>query len=100
MVHTEQPASTRRVNDAFRRAARTERLTDILEVTDNSPVSTDIIGTRYSAILDADSTMVVKGHTVKVLAWYDNEWACARRVIDLARHIDRYAAASRERSHE
>ncbi|NIY45649.1 MAG: type I glyceraldehyde-3-phosphate dehydrogenase [Gemmatimonadetes bacterium] len=92
VVHTEQPTSARRVNDAFRSAARTERLSDILDVTEDPPVSTDIIGTSYSAVVDAESTVVVKTHTVKVLAWHDNEWAYASRIIDLARHVGQQAS--------
>lgn len=37
-----------------------------------------------SALVDAQSTMTLGDHTVKVLAWYDNEWGYARRVADLA----------------
>jgi glyceraldehyde 3-phosphate dehydrogenase len=37
----------------------------------------------HSSIFDAKSTMVM-GKTVKVLAWYDNEWGYSCRVVDLA----------------
>jgi len=49
-------------------------------------VSTDYIGNDKSATIDGLSTMA-RGDQVKLFAWYDNEWAYASRVYDLARHI-------------
>jgi len=50
-------------------------------------VSADIVGSTFSALVDLESTMVVADHHVKVLAWYDNEWAYALRCVDLAEYI-------------
>lgn len=49
-------------------------------------VSSDFIGSSQSAIIDGLSVMV-SGNQIKVLAWYDNEWAYASRVLDLARKV-------------
>jgi len=49
-------------------------------------VSADYIGSEQSAIVDGLSLMAA-GDEVKVLAWYDNEWAYACRIVDLARWI-------------
>jgi glyceraldehyde 3-phosphate dehydrogenase len=87
VAHTEQPLSVDSVNNAFRRAAQSDRLRGILGITDEELVSADIIGSTFSALVDGQSTMVVGDHTVKVLAWYDNEWGYARRVLDLAAYI-------------
>lgn len=54
----------------------------ILEYTEDPIVSVDIIHNPHSSIFDADSVMV-QGKTVKVLAWYDNEWGYSARVVDL-----------------
>lgn len=86
VARTEERVSVERVNDAFRSAAR-EQMEGILDVSDEELVSTDIIGTEYSALVDALSTMVLGEHTVKVLAWYDNEWGYARRVVDLVDYV-------------
>lgn len=72
------------INDALRRAANSEQMRGILGVSDDELVSADIIGSTYSALVDAPSTMSLQEHTGKVLAWYDNEWGYARRVVDLA----------------
>jgi glyceraldehyde 3-phosphate dehydrogenase len=87
VVHTEKPLTVDTVNDAFRKAAQTRGLRGILGVSEEQLVSSDIIGSTYSALVDAQSTMALGDHTAKVLAWYDNEWGYARRVVDLAHHI-------------
>ena len=86
-AETEKPATAEAVNAAFQEAASTERLREILGVTDEELVSADIVGSPYSALVDAPSTRVLHGHLIKVLAWYDNEWGYARRVVDLALHM-------------
>ncbi len=87
VAQTEKPVTPERVNDAFRKAAQTDRLKDILGVSEDPLVSSDIIGSTYSALVDAPSTMVVGEDAAKVLAWYDNEWGYARRVVDLAAYV-------------
>lgn len=89
VAQTNKPVTVESVNNAFRAAAETGRMKGILGITDEELVSADIIGSNYSALVDAESTMVLGSHTVKVLAWYDNEWGYARRVSDLAIYLSR-----------
>jgi glyceraldehyde 3-phosphate dehydrogenase len=51
--------------------------------TDEPLVSSDYIGCPKSAVIDGPSIMVMDDQ-IKVLAWYDNEWAYASRVVELA----------------
>jgi glyceraldehyde 3-phosphate dehydrogenase len=74
--------SVEELNDAFRKAAAGP-LDGILGVSDEPLVSTDFRGDSRSSIIDADSTMVIGGTMVKVIAWYDNEWGYSCRVADL-----------------
>jgi len=71
------------VNNAMR-AASEKSLKGILEVCDEPLVSMDFKGNPASSIVDALSTIVIGGNMVKVLSWYDNEWAYSCRVADLA----------------
>jgi len=89
VAHTKEPVTANSVNEAFRQASKTERMQGILDITDEALVSADIVGSTYSAVVDAQSTMVLGDRTVKVLAWYDNEWGYARRVVDLATYLSR-----------
>ncbi|HSL16896.1 MAG TPA: type I glyceraldehyde-3-phosphate dehydrogenase [Methylomirabilota bacterium] len=86
---TQRSVSVDAVIDAFREAASSGPLEGILGVSDEELVSSDIVGCRYSALVDAPSTMVLGDNLVKVLAWYDNERGYARRVADLVGHVAR-----------
>ncbi|WP_167630469.1 glyceraldehyde-3-phosphate dehydrogenase [Listeria valentina] len=70
------------INEAFKLAAQTE-YQGILDYTDEPLVSVDFTTDSHSAIVDGLSTMVIEKRQVKVLAWYDNEWGYACRVVDL-----------------
>lgn len=74
------------VNDAFREAAAGP-LDGILAVEDELLVSVDYVGHPASAIVDLESTAVIDGRLVKVLAWYDNEFGYAARVAELAAYV-------------
>jgi glyceraldehyde 3-phosphate dehydrogenase len=70
------------VNAAFRYAAASERLGRVLEYAEEPLVSTDVIGSPSSCIVDSQLTMV-SGQLVKVFGWYDNEWGYANRLAEL-----------------
>jgi glyceraldehyde 3-phosphate dehydrogenase len=70
------------INQAFRDAARSPRYQGILAVTDEQLVSSDFVGNPHSTIVDLQLTQVVDGDFVKVLAWYDNEWGYANRLVE------------------
>lgn len=77
------------VNDAFREAAKGS-LEGILDYTEEPLVSCDYIHNPFSAVVDGLSTMV-NGSLVKVLAWYDNEWGYACRLVEMAEKMGRLA---------
>jgi glyceraldehyde 3-phosphate dehydrogenase len=66
------------------RAAAAGPLSGILGYEERPLVSVDFKDDPRSSIVDALSTMVVNGTQVKVLAWYDNEWGYANRLVELA----------------
>ena len=81
-VITEKAATVESVNGAFKRAAEGP-MKGILEYSDEELVSIDFRGNANSSIVDAGYTRVVGTNCVKVLAWYDNEWAYSCRCRDL-----------------
>jgi glyceraldehyde 3-phosphate dehydrogenase len=83
-VEAEAATSKEKVNAAFAEQADRGALTGILAYTEDPIVSTDIVGSPYSAVFDASLTTVVDGTQVKVLAWYDNEWGYSSRLVELA----------------
>lgn len=74
------------VNDALRAAAKGS-LKGVLAVEEKELVSVDFNGNPFSSIVDAKTTMVVNGNTVKVLSWYDNECGFSNRMVDMALYM-------------
>jgi glyceraldehyde 3-phosphate dehydrogenase len=70
------------VNQAFKEVAQDPNYRGILAVSEDPIVSSDIIGRSESAIVDLPFTKVVDGDLVKILAWYDNEWGYANRLVE------------------
>lgn len=79
----DKKVTTEEINDAFKDASHTPQYKGIIEVTDQPLVSSDFIGNTHSAIVDLSLTKVVGGDFVKVIAWYDNEWGYANRLVEL-----------------
>ena len=76
--------SAEEINLVFRKAAKSPRWKGVLDVTGEPLVSSDFIKNPYSAIVDLGLTKVVDGDFVKVVAWYDNEWAYSCRLGEMA----------------
>jgi glyceraldehyde 3-phosphate dehydrogenase len=68
-------------------AAAAGSLAGILGYESRPLVSIDFKDDPRSGIVDAPSTMVTDGTQVKILAWYDNEWSYANRLVELARTV-------------
>ena len=75
------------INQALKSAASDPRYVKVLSVTEEPLVSSDFIGNPYSSIVDLTLTKVVGGDLVKVVAWYDNEWGYANRLVEMAELI-------------
>lgn len=86
VVELEKDATVDEINATMREASLSNRLKGVLEYTEDPIVSVDVVGNPASSIFDAKSTIKVGG-MVKVLAWYDNEWAYSKRVVDLVNYI-------------
>lgn len=78
---TARPTTAEEVNDLFRQEAGTDRYRDVLAVTEEPLVSTDIIGDPRASVIDAAMTRVVDGTLVKIMSWYDNEWGFTHQMV-------------------
>jgi glyceraldehyde 3-phosphate dehydrogenase len=83
-VEAERATSAQEVNAAFRMRADSGPMTGILAYNEDPIVSSDIVKSPYSSIYDAPLTSVMNETQVKVVAWYDNEWGYASRLVELA----------------
>ncbi len=66
------------------KAAAEGELKGVLGYADEMLVSTDVLGDARSSIFDARAGMMMGTRLVKVISWYDNEWAYSCRLLDLA----------------
>ncbi len=81
-----RPTTVEEVNGLLE-AAADGPLAGILGYERRPLVSVDFKDDPRSGIVDAPSTMVTDGTQVKILAWYDNEWGYANRLVELARTV-------------
>jgi len=86
ICEVEKEATSEEVNYVFKKVSRQPELKGILGIEDAPLVSSDYIGNSFSAIVDAPLTMA-KDNLIKVVAWYDNEWAYACRLAEFAEFV-------------
>lgn len=82
VVEVEQETNSKDVNDAIKESANR-----FIRCSEDPLVSIDYMGDPCSSIVDGLSTKVI-GNLVKVMSWYDNEWAYSCRLLDLILHMD------------
>lgn len=83
VVDLKQPVTKEEVNQLF----KDHQLGGVIDIVDEPLVSDDFKTDSHSAIIDAQSTIVMGDRKVKVLAWYDNEWGYSTRVVDVLQQI-------------
>ncbi len=83
VVEVEKETTVSEVNQALKEAQ-----SRILQYVEEPLVSTDFLGNPHSCIVDGLCTRVIQGTLVKVMAWYDNEWGYANRVLDLILYME------------
>ena len=81
-VNLKKDTTVEEINAAFNKAAEGS-FKGLIEIDNDKRVSSDFIGSTYSSTYVPDMTSVVDGKTVKVLAWYDNEWGYSSRLVDM-----------------
>ncbi|KGF72236.1 glyceraldehyde-3-phosphate dehydrogenase [Neosynechococcus sphagnicola sy1] len=86
VFEVKRPTTVEMINGLLEVAAEGS-LKGILGYEKRPLVSIDYKDDPRSAIIDALSTMVVNDTQVKILAWYDNEWGYANRMVELARKV-------------
>jgi len=86
VVELGREASIEEINGAIRAKADQGALAGILQYTEDPIVSSDVIGSPYSSVFDAQLTMV-NGSMAKVVSWYDNEFGYSNRVVDLLQRV-------------
>jgi glyceraldehyde 3-phosphate dehydrogenase len=86
-VECERETSVEEVNSALQGAAESGPLAGIMQYTEDPIVSSDVVSSPYSSIVDSELTAVLDGTMLKVIAWYDNEWGYSNRLVDLVQRV-------------
>jgi glyceraldehyde 3-phosphate dehydrogenase len=86
-VECERETSVEEVNAALKGASEVGPLAGIMQYTDDEIVSSDIVKSPFSSIVDSKLTAVVDDTMLKVVAWYDNEWGYSNRLVDLVQRV-------------
>ena len=86
-VECNRATTVEEVNAAMKAAASSGPMAGLLEYTEDSIVSTDIVKNPASSIVDSQLTVVMDGTMVKVVSWYDNEWGYSNRIVDLVQRL-------------
>lgn len=100
-VATDRPSSLDEIMDIFRKAASSS-MSGVLQVSDQDLVSSDLLGTSFSAVVDSKASLELNSQVTspskvllswrqilthkqffKIIAWYDNEWGYSTRLLDL-----------------
>ncbi len=90
----QKDTSVEEVNAALKKAAEGD-LRGILGYSDDPVVSIDFLKDSRSAIVDGPFTRLVDKRTVKVLAWYDNEWGYSTRLLEVCEYVGTVARKSK-----
>ncbi len=86
-VECARATSVEEVNAALKAASESGPLRGLLSYTDDPIVSSDIVNSPYSSIVDSQLTAVIDDTMLKVVAWYDNEWGYSNRLVDLVQLV-------------
>ncbi|WP_115019624.1 type I glyceraldehyde-3-phosphate dehydrogenase [Synechococcus sp. UW140] len=85
-VNLARPTSYDEIKLAMKRASQ-NGLSGILGYTEDPIVSNDLLGESCTSVFDAGAGMALNDQFMKLVAWYDNEWAYSCKCIDLIRHM-------------
>lgn len=84
---SQKETSVEEVNKILKEASQQEGWKNILAVSQDPLVSSDIIKNPYPAIVDLSFTKIVDKDLVKVLVWYDNEWGYAWTLVEQLKRL-------------
>jgi len=85
-VNLDRPTSYDNLKQTIKQASQ-NGLSGILGYTEDPIVSNDLLGESCTSVFDAGAGMALNDRFMKLVAWYDNEWAYSCKCIDLIRHM-------------
>jgi glyceraldehyde 3-phosphate dehydrogenase len=87
-VNLKSEVSFKDICKQMKKASEHGDLKGVLGYTEDSVVSSDFISDKRTSIFDASSGIQISNTFVKIVSWYDNEWAYSNKIIDLIEHMN------------
>ncbi|MGD8849621.1 MAG: hypothetical protein PVF18_07840, partial [Anaerolineales bacterium] len=75
------------VNQVLTEEAASDRYKNVLAVTTDPLVSSDIIKNNHASVVDLSMTQVIDGDLIKIMSWYDNEWGYTAQMVREAQRL-------------
>ena len=88
-VNLKRPTKYEEICSAVKAASEKPQWKGIIGYTDEDVVSSDFIGDPRTSVFDAKAGISITDTFVKLVAWYDNEWAFSNKVVDFIVHMAR-----------
>ena len=82
----EKPCTYEDIKAAMKKASEGE-LKGILGYTEDAVVSSDFLHDSRTSIFDANAGIQLNENFVKVVSWYDNEWGCSNKVLEMIKYM-------------
>ena len=89
-VNLARPANYEDIKTTMKEASQ-NGLSGILGYTEDPIVSNDLLGESCTSVFDAGAGMALNDQFMKLVAWYDNEWAYSCKCIDLMQHMAKHS---------
>jgi len=87
-VNLKNEVALKDISSQMKKASEFGDLKGVLGYTEDSVVSSDFISDKRTSIFDASSGIQISNTFVKLVSWYDNEWAYSNKIIDLIEHMN------------
>ena len=60
-----------------------------IDVTKDPIVSSDVVGSRFSGVIDSLATIGIGQNKIKLIIWFDNGWGYSSQIIDLIKKLSK-----------
>tara|TARA_B100001093_G_scaffold368190_1_gene353113 strand:+ start:255 stop:1265 length:1011 start_codon:yes stop_codon:yes gene_type:complete len=87
-INLKSEVALKDISSQMKKASEFGDLKGVLGYTEDSVVSSDFISDKRTSIFDASSGIQISNTFVKLVSWYDNEWAYSNKIIDLIEHMN------------
>lgn len=94
----EKKTTKEEVNRVLKEESESARYREVVGVSEDPIVSSDIIKDSRASIIDLGMTQVVDGDMLKIMSWYDNEWGYSCQMVREGARLARESALIKKKA--